>query len=150
MDLNRLKKLESKLKKINHSYVEDLFKKEILSNQKQIVGLVRSRWKKGLRPDGDIIGTYQSLVYEAEKMAKNPLAGGNVDLIDQGNLNKELIVNYVGNSLFTIFSTDEKALAIAAKYGIDVYGLTKDEQFEVLGIAAFRINKKIQSELNNI
>lgn len=150
MDLNRLKRLEQALKQITQSRVEALFKTEIKNNQKEIVSLVRTRWEKGLRPSGDIIGTYQSFAYEQEKRSRNPLAGGNVDLIDTGDLSNELVVNYVGHSLFTIFSTDEKALKIASKYGIDVYGLTEDESLLILGQAAFRVNKSIQDDLNKI
>lgn len=147
MDLNRLKRLESQLKKITVNHVENLFKNEILANQKEIVELVRERWKRGLRPNGDIIGNYRSFFYQQEKLQRNPLAGGNVDLIDTGALNRELVVNYVGNSVFTIFSTDEKALLIADKYGLDVYGLSLDEQKEVMMETALRVNQKIQNEL---
>ena len=78
-----------------------------------------------------------------EKRQSNPLAGGNVDLIDTGALNKALVINYINGSLFTIFSTDDKAQDIASKYGLDVYGLTKEEETEVLMIAMSRIYKNL-------
>lgn len=132
MDLNQLKSINQKLSQINESKVEELLKQEILSNAKEIVAKVRARWKEGKRPDGKIIGTYRSFAYEMEKRQRNPLAGGTVDLIDTGSLNQKLVVNYRGNGLFTIFSDDKKAVDIAKKYGLDVYGLTDEEMSEVL------------------
>lgn len=110
-----------------------------MTNQSEIVSLVRERWKKGLRPDGNIIGNYRSFAYEMEKRQRNPLANGNVDLIDTGALNRNLVVNYFGSSLFNVFSTDEKAVDIAQKYGLDVYGLTEDEINTILLEASGRI-----------
>lgn len=127
--------------------IEKLFEKELLANQKEIVDLVRGRWKKGIRPDGDIIGTYSWFSYELEKRTKNPLAGGNVDLIDTGDLEKGLLINSIGNSVFTIFSTDEKASKIASKYGLDVYGLTNKEITEILIETAIRVNKQIYNTI---
>lgn len=116
-----------------------LLSEEILGNQKEIVSLVRERWKQGKRPSGSIIGEYRSFAYEQEKLRRNPLAGGNVDLIDTGSLNEKLNINDVGNSLFTIFSKDSKAILIAENYGLDVYGLTEDEEQMVLEEAGVRI-----------
>lgn len=118
-------------------------KAEILANGKEIVQLVRNRWKQGKRPSGDIIGTYKDYGYELFKQQKNPLAGGNVDLILDGGLNKGLVVNYLNGSLFNIFSTDEKAVTIASRYGLDVFGLTEKETFRVLEEAKNRVYIKI-------
>lgn len=63
-----------------------------------------------------------------EKLRRNPLARGNVDLIDTGDLSKALTINKIMNSVFTIFSTDQKAVMIANKYGLDVYGLNDKEK----------------------
>ncbi len=139
MDLNQLKQIESKLKQINQAKVENLLKEELLANASEIVQLVRSRWKKGKRPDGGIIGSYKSFSYELFKRQQNPLAGGKVDLILDGGLNENLVVNHLTGSLFNIFSTDEKAVSIAEKYGLDVYGLTEKEEFEVLLEAGNRV-----------
>ena len=103
--------------------------KLILENAEQIIQKVREQWKKGERPDGSIIGTYRSFAYQREKLAQNPEAGGNVDLILTGALNRGLTLNKVFDATFTIFSTDSKAVMIAQKYGLDVYGLNeKDKQ----------------------
>lgn len=143
MDLNQLKQIQGKLKQVNQSKVEEFFKQEILENSDDIVDLVRQRWKIGKRPDGSDIGTYRSFAYEMEKRQRNPLAGGKVDLIDTGDLNRKLIVNHLTGSIFNIFSTDNKAVKIAEKYGLDVYGLSKEERKDVLIEAASRTNKRI-------
>lgn len=147
MDINQLKQLQTKLKQLNRSKIEQFFKEELLNNSDEIVDLVRSRWKQGKRPDGNIIGEYRSFSYEMEKRQRNPLAGGNVDLIDTGALNKHLTVNYLYDSVFNIFSTDEKAVLIAEKYGLDVYGLSKDEEQDVLNEAGERTYKRCEQFL---
>lgn len=143
MDLNQIKKIQTKLRQITIVKIEELLKKEILANQKEIVAKVRNRWKTGKRPSGDIIGTYSSFAYEQEKRLKNPIAGGKVDLIDEGDLERGLVVNAIAGSIFTIFSTDEKAIDIASKYGLDVYGLTLAETKEVLSLAVGRVYVKL-------
>ncbi len=143
MDLNQALQIQSRIKQITVSKIQSLLRKEILANQKEIVEKVRDRWKKGVRPNGEIIGTYSLFSYEQEKRSRNPLAGGNVDLIDQGDLEKGLVVNALGGSLFTIFSKDEKAQAISQKYGLDVFGLTEEEKFQVLTEAGERVNIKL-------
>ena len=148
MDLSQLQKVETKLNRINKAKIEGLLEDEILANKEKIVDIVRERWRRGLRPNGDIIGTYRSFFYQQEKQQKNPLAKGNVDLIYEGDLNRELTVFHSTGSLFTIFSTDEKALLIAQKYGLDVYGLTEEEQIMVIGEGLMRVNNKLLKELN--
>lgn len=100
----------------------------ILERSDEIVALVRQRWKTGLRPNGNIIGVYRSFEYQREKLAQNPEAGGNVDLILTGALNRALTVNLLRENTFSIFSTDAKAVPIAEKYGLDVYGLSPEEE----------------------
>ena len=145
MDLNQLKKLQLKLRQLNQSRVENDFKNEILNNSKEIVDLVRNRWKRGLRPDGSIIGSYRSFAYEIEKRQRNPLANGNVDLMDTHALERNLVVNHLSGAMFNIFSNDSKAVNIADKYGIDVYGLSKKEEKEVIDEAISRtITKQLK------
>jgi len=120
-----------------------MLKEELEKNQNQIVKKVRDRWKLGLRPNGEIIGEYSSFSYQQEKISSNPSAKGNVDLVDTGNLQDELVINHLTGSLFTIFSDDEKATLIAQKYGLDVFGLTDFEKAEVLSIAGGMIHKRL-------
>lgn len=132
MDLNQLEQIESRLKQINQTMVENLLAKELQANAKEILDLVRDRWLRGKRPDGSLIGEYKDFGYELLKRQQNPLAGGNVDLTLDGGLNKGLFINQIRGSLFNIFSSDEKAVLIAEKYGLDNYNITPEETILVL------------------
>jgi hypothetical protein len=70
----------------------------------------------------------------------NSLAGGNVDLTLTGALNKGLDIFPLSGDNFNIFSKDEKARSIAEKYGLDVYGLTKEEEEIVVDLTINRVN----------
>ena len=120
-------------------------------DKESVLKLVKERWKRGKRPDGDIIGEYAWFSYEMEKRAKNPIAGGNVDLIDTGALRDGLTLFENRTVEFTIFSTDEKAVKIASQYGIDVFGLTDEEMVAVVGIIGYNTNKALENYvLHNI
>ncbi len=137
MDLNLV---NQRAKRVNRTLIENLLKEEILKNKDEIVALVKDRWLRGKRPDGAIIGDYQSFAYQQQKLRQNPLAGGTVDLILTGALSGDLTIFPLAGGNFSIFSEDEKAINIAQKYGLDVYGLTKEEEEMVLNIAFVRIN----------
>lgn len=119
----------------------------ILNKQDEIVQKVRDQWKRGLRPDGTIIGVYRSFTYQREKLAQNPAAGGNVDLILTGALNRGLTLNRILEATFTIFSTDSKAVMIAEKYGLDVYGLNVDEKEAFLDMVAGQALIELTNEI---
>lgn len=140
MDLNQI---NQRAKLINQRLIEGLLEKEILNNKEEIVELVRDRWKRGKRPDGSIIGEYASFFYQQEKLRQNPLAGGKVDLFLTGALSGDLTVFPLTGGNFSIFSSDEKAINIAQKYGLDVYGLTHEEETMFLSIAFDRINIRL-------
>lgn len=150
MDLNQL---NQRAKLINQSLIESLFKRELLKNKDDILDFVKKRWITGKRPDGSLIGkgdlAYKSFAYQQEKLRQNPIAGGNVDLIATGSLKRDLDIFPLTGGNFTIFSKDEKAINIAAKYGLDVYGLTNEEEEIVIsivsGIVMFIINNFIQT-----
>jgi len=128
-----LKEILKRQKKVNLPERMDLL---ILDRKELIIKKVLGQWKKGLRPDGSIIGTYRSFAYQREKFAQNPEAGGNVDLILTGALSKGLTINKVLESTFTIFSTDSKAVGIAEKYGLDVYGINDKDAEDFLDMIA--------------
>lgn len=140
MDLNQTQK---RAKQVNLTLISKLFEKELLKNKSEIITFVKERWKRGKKPDGSIIGEYASFAYQQEKIRQNPLAGGNVDLIRTGALVGDLDVFSISNDNFSIFSKDEKALNIADKYGIEVYGLTKEEEKIVINLVLSRINVRI-------
>lgn len=124
-----LEPLSEKSKAVN---VQEIVENLILKNKEEVVEQVRTQWKNGLRPSGEIIGIYKSFAYNREKLAQNPLAGGNVDLILTGDLNEGLTLNKLRQGMFSIFSTDSKAVSIAQKYGLDVYGMNPDQEIMFL------------------
>lgn len=140
MDLNQI---SQRARRVNQRLIQDLLIDEILENGEQIITLVRDRWIKGKRPDGTIIGEYRDPFYREQKLLQNPIAGGNVDLILTGALSFDLTVFPTSGGDFNIFSKDEKALSIADKYGLDVYGLSPDEELRVMNEALSRVNFKL-------
>ena len=141
MDLSQLKELQRKLKSLNRSRVEQDFKQVMLNNSENFTTYVADNWKQGKRPDGSIIGTYRSFAYEVEKRQRNPIANGNVDLIDTGSLKRGLIVNHLNGAFFNVFSTDKKAVDISDKYGVDVFGVPKDKKEQELEEVASEVMK---------
>lgn len=144
MDLNQLKKLQSRLRQINRQKVEKLFEEEVLADEETITQKVKDRWDRGLRPSGEIIGTYKNAEYALFKNTINPLANGNVDLTVTRALRNGLTIFPRGKGNFDIFSTDNKAVNIADKYGIDVYGLTEKEEHTEMQLTAQSVNKRIK------
>ncbi|MCP4984855.1 MAG: hypothetical protein GY928_01960 [Colwellia sp.] len=94
----------------------------------------------GKRPNGSLIGEYRSFAYRQEKIRQNPIAGGNVDLTLTGALNRELDIFPISGDNYSIFSNDEKAISIAEKYGLDVYGLTVEEEQVVIDLVSAKVN----------
>ena len=146
--MDYLKSYHTELKKeMTESRLQNQVNKKILSQEKEIVNLVRNRWRKGERPSGSIIGTYANKEYRQDKMEMNPQADGFVDLILTGDLNEALKLYPAFDTGFTIFSADEKATKIADKYGLDVYGLTDDEGQKIIDEAATGVLNDMMQKL---
>jgi len=111
-----LNELSNKLKRITLPRVQEETAKIITADTK-ILGRKRDELKTGFNPDGSIIGEYRSPSYRLFKLQKNPLAGGKVDLILTGSTARRLGVDYLGNSVYQINSTDPKWEGLIAKYG---------------------------------
>ena len=127
-----LEEIEQRARSIQ---ILEIVDRVILEQKETIIKKVISQWKRGVRPDGSIIGNYRSFVYMQEKLRRNPLAQGNVDLIDTGALSEGLTINKITKAVYTIFSDDSKAQMIADKYGLDVYGLSDDEKENFIDMA---------------
>lgn len=149
MDLHELEKIGERSKKANPALISKVFTTIMMRDKELVVDFVRSRWKEGKRPSGDIIGEYAWISYEMYKRSKNPLADGNVDLHDTGDLSEGLTLFPRGNANFTIFSTDKKAILVAEQYGLDVYGLTKEEEEVVVALVAAETNEAILEYIIN-
>ena len=140
MDLHGLESKKKRVQQVNEALITKVFTFYMLRDKQHVIDFVKQRWKKGERPDGSIIGTYAWVEYEMFKRQRNPLADGNVDLIDTGSLMEGIdLIPRIGAN-FSIFSTDAKFLLIVEQYGLDVFALTEEEQKVVIDI--------VQSETN--
>lgn len=96
----------------------------IVEDSTQVLDYIRDQLEYGLRPDGTRIGVYASPMYEREKKAKNPKAGGWVDLKLEGATHEELTLRRTGLTVAELYSQNEKWKALYAKYGPNLLGLS--------------------------
>lgn len=113
--------LKNALKKYTQPALEQIVA-GIIVQDREILQVKYEELQSGIRPDGKPIGEYSpspmGQSYAMFKHNKNPLPGfGNVDLIDTGAFAKGNKVISLGNSWFTIESTDEKANDLIRRYG---------------------------------
>lgn len=101
--------------------------KIILSDQETLKKEKINEFEKGLRPDNNRIGGYQSGEYANLKNQMNPFAGfGNVDLIYSGSFVSKLFVRPYYSRAFLFNSSDSKTGNLIGKYGLDIMGINKE------------------------
>jgi hypothetical protein len=113
------------------SNIDSTFNALMVEQESDIRYMIYQRWLLGKRPDGTRIGVYRDLEYQEFKYFKNPLAGGEVDLIDTGALWKGIEIFNTSKGI-EIFSTDSKYNEIAEKYGDDNFNITDKEEQELI------------------
>ena len=116
--------LRNNLKKFTEKRLQNEVSQIILSD-KNILDRKRDELKAGVKPDGGDIGTYRSQSYSLFKQSRNPFAGGKVDLILTGAYERAIKVLSLGNSKFTLRSSDSKRDDLIAKYGIENEGINE-------------------------
>lgn len=146
--MNYLQQYQKDLKdNTSQSSISKLVGDLIIINSPNMINAVKARWLIGKSVDGGIIGEYKNDDYRAYKMYLNPKAGGNVDLTLTGSLSENITIKKVSESTYQIFSTDEKYGKIGKKYGFEEFGLTDEEQGEML----YEIYKfALETILNNL
>jgi len=97
-----------------------------------ILNANRKQLKKGFKSTGERVGVYANPAYERMKRQMNPEAGGWVDLTLTGDFTEEFTLRPETKSRAVIYSQDEKARALAAKYGKDIYGLSPESVGDVI------------------
>lgn len=133
---NKMQKPEINLDLLFDNLFEEVFPK--------IKDAIRERWKKGEKPDGNIIGIYASSSYAFEKNKQNSLAGMfKVDLTLTGALGKGITIAFIDVGKYEIFSTDSKYSEIVQKYGEYNFNISETEQKKI----AFDISTKITNKL---
>jgi hypothetical protein len=120
-----LKEAQRRLKKVTEAKLQKKVEEFVLIDL-EIRDLKRYEYKRGLDPFGTPIGFYMSDKYEEMKRRKNPLAGGNVDLIDTGKFSNQLFVKSLGNSKFIFRSQDDKGEILEERYGEKIWGLNEE------------------------
>lgn len=123
---------------------------KIIQRSQPLIEAKQNEFKRGERPDGNVIGVYRSIDYAREKYARNPLAGlGHVDLYDTGSFTRQLFVERKSAKLFSFDSNDDKAPDLFKKYGDANRGLNEkvwqDVQKEYI---APLLTKWIKQQLN--
>jgi len=111
--------------------IDSTFNALFLEQEPNIRELIHKRWLLGKRPDGTKIGVYRDTEYKDFKYFKNPLAGGEVDLIDTGALWKGIEIFNTSKGI-EIFSSDWKYSEISLKYGEDNFNITDKEEQELI------------------
>ena len=125
--LNRIKSItESNL----YTWVEEY----IESNRSRLVRDIQNRLKRGqnVHDINDVIAEYASEAYAMFKERMNPLAEGSVDLFLEGDLHRFLTIEKKSKNIFKIYSKDEKYKMLANKYGKEQFGLTEEQNTELM------------------
>lgn len=118
--------LKNRLKKVQKKTTLNKIIDEIVLSDKNLKYAKEDEFLHGNKPDGSPIGRYKSKSYEQYKLRRNPLAGGDVDLIDTGSFvdnMKPFKSNRVGHYIFK--SSDKKSPMLQAKYGSEIMGLNQ-------------------------
>lgn len=119
----------------------------MLSDQKRLKEQKIDEFEHGLRPDGNIIGTYRDPDYKDAKYYLNPTARGNVDLMFSRQTVRTLFVKKSRPSAF-IFDWNDK-YNLVGRYGLDILGINPEwfekRQMEIYRYTLiFQINKQFK------
>lgn len=142
-------KLQQSLKKFTLPVLQKEVS-QIILRDKKILDRKRDELKAGVTPDGGQIGEYQSTSYSIFKARINPFAGGKVDMILTGAYERAIKVLSLGNSKFTLRSSDGKRDALIGKYGIKNEGINEEiwnklQKFDYAPQLFKKIRPKIES-----
>ena len=150
MDISQAEKTLQKLRQVTQASVRKDLKSVISTDfDTQLVDSVASNWKKGIKGNGDIIGGYRSDAYRAMKEAMNPMAGGNVDLIYEGDFVSSLFFDNTTNKLIDIDASDSKRGKLVGKYGEGIFEVSDDIEKEVIDDAVEEVYKIIGERIFN-
>lgn len=105
----------------------DIEEKEIRKNEKDLL-----QYKKGDFLIGDIYGDGTKVAYKDDEYAtykyfKNPLAGGETDLINEGNFINSFFLQTPLQNKYLFGATDRKSIDLIEKYGDDILSINKDK-----------------------
>jgi len=112
---------------LNQSKLEQLVEVEIRKNEKELI-----EYKKGDYLIGDIYGDgsrvpYKDDEYATYKYFKNPLAGGETDLINTGDFINSFFLQKPIQNKYIFGAKDYKVSMLKKKYTIGIFGLNKNK-----------------------
>jgi hypothetical protein len=112
---------------LNQEQLLSLEEKEIKKNEKVLL-----QYKKYDFTIGDIAGdgvtrlSYRSSKYQEYKFSKNPMAGGDVDLINDGDFIRSFFLQSPLQNQTLFGASDSKAIGLIEKYGDEILGINND------------------------
>ena len=110
----------------------------VMQHSQEITDLNRKQLTYGTRSSGKRIGQYKNERYKAKKLAMNPLASGNIDLILNGDYSNMINLRRDSDKVAELFSEDEKANMLKAEYGDDILGLSNSSIYELVNDTTFQ------------
>lgn len=139
--LSSLRKLELDLDKI----VNDIIRK----NEKYILSMIKLRlWNYGIDAAGKkILPDYKESTKKAKK--EDGKRSSHVTLRDEGDFYRSMIILFDGNKIL-ISATDDVTGILINKYGVDILGLTIQEQRTIIDTIIEPEIIKIVNALPNI
>lgn len=103
----------------------DIVEELLIKDEETIQELKKQDYLEGdIYGDGQSYATYRSRAYREEKMKKNPLAGGKVDLIYSGKFVKSLNLSKRRKNAYRFISRVSYAPLLSERYG-DIFSLNK-------------------------
>lgn len=124
----------NRIRSITESNLYNWVEEYIEANKSRLVTDIQNRLKRGdsVHDVNDVIGEYKSVAYMMFKQRMNPLAGGSVDLFLTGDLQRFLTIEKRSKNIFKIYSKDSKYKMLADKYGKEQFGLTEEQNTELM------------------
>jgi hypothetical protein len=105
----------------NKDRLENFVAEIIFQDEKSLIAEKIDEFTHGVRPNGDIIGTYKDPEYGMFKATINPLAKGNVDLMVMRKFVGSLILIRTDKNKYIFNAHDIHNLI--GRYGQDIMGL---------------------------
>ena len=129
-----IENIVNRIKSITKSNLYTWVEEYLEANKSMLVRDIQNRMQRGesVHDVNDVIGEYASEAYMMFKQRMNPLAGGDVDLFLEGDLQRFLTIEKRSKNIFKIYSKDEKYKKLAEQYGKEQFGLTEEQNTELM------------------
>jgi hypothetical protein len=106
--------------------LEDLAFRLIMENDDQIIALKKEDYLEGNIYGTGVFVSYQSKSYEYLKQSMNPRAGGNVDLIFDGDFIRNFYIIHISQNKYRFYSSDWKTTLLEEHYGKEIFGIDQN------------------------